>query len=45
MAVDGVEDVKIDYAAKKAYVTVEPGTNPEKVVGGLTGQYSGKLTK
>ena len=45
MAVDGVEDVKIDYAAKKAYVTVEPGTDPQVVVNGLSGKYSAKLTK
>ena len=41
--VDGVEDVMIDYNAKKAYVKVKPGTDPNTVAEGLTGRYSGTI--
>ncbi len=38
-----MEAVHVDYAAKKALVTVKPGTDPESVVAGLKSPYSAKV--
>jgi copper chaperone CopZ len=42
-AVPGVLHVTVDYDEREADVDVTPGTDPQSVVRGLTGGYTGRL--
>jgi copper chaperone CopZ len=43
--VEGVVDAEVDLASATAKVTLVKGTAPDKVVGGLSGKYSGAVKK